>query len=120
MVNQDDLESEMLSLEGSLYDISINMVEIIEICDNLMHEIEFDQFGSDELETIGSKTLRNPFSHLLINEKIIDFLLIPKQHTTHDFKDIDVILQMVNLNVNTTLGDHYEVEDEEYNANDNN
>lgn len=120
MINQDDLKLEMLPLGGLFSDMSINMVEIMEICDNLMHQIEFDWSESDEFEIIGSKTPSNHFSHFLVDEKIVDFTLIPEQPIIQDFKDINVILQTMNLNVNTTLEDRYEGEDGEYNANNNN
>ena len=54
MKNQDDIECKMLSLGGLFFVISINMVEIVEICDNLMPQMNFDLFESDEFETIGS------------------------------------------------------------------
>lgn len=47
-------------------------------------------------------------------------MFIPEQPIIQDFKDINMILQTMNLNVNTTLEDQYEGEDGEYNANDNN
>jgi len=54
MTNQDDIESKTLFLGGLFSNISINMVEIVEICDNLMPQMNFDLFESDEFETIGS------------------------------------------------------------------
>lgn len=52
MINQDNLELAMLPLGGLFYDMSIDMVEIMKIYDNLVHQIEFDWFKSDEFETI--------------------------------------------------------------------
>lgn len=84
MTNWNDMEYGMLFLGGLFFGILINMVEIIEIYDNLIHKMNFDWFGSDgfdELETIGSKTSTNSSSYFLVDEETTDFTLIPKQPT---------------------------------------
>lgn len=81
MINQDNLEPKILPLGGLFSNMSINMVEIMKICDNLVHQIEFDWSKSNEFEIIGLETSSNPFSHFLIDEKIMDFTLILEQPT---------------------------------------
>jgi len=84
MTNQDDIESETLSLGGLFSYKSINMVYIIEIYDNIMPKMNFDWYGSDEFdefETIGSKTSSSSSSYFLVDEKTTNFTLIPEQST---------------------------------------
>jgi len=81
MINQDDMDSKMLSFKGLFFNVSINMVEIMKICDNITHKMNFVWYGSDEFEIIGSKTSKSSSSEFLVDEENANFTLIPEQPT---------------------------------------
>lgn len=78
MINHEDIEYEALFLGGLFSDVSINMVEITKICDNLTPQTSFDWFGSDEFETIGLEDSSSSSSYLLVDQETMNFTLIPE------------------------------------------
>lgn len=82
MKNLEDIESEALFLGGLLSNVSINMVKIMKICDNLTPQTRFDWSGSDEFdesEIISLEDSSSSSSYLLVDQEITDFTLILEQ-----------------------------------------
>lgn len=69
------------------------MLEIKEIYDEASENISFDLSRSDEFELLISISSSSSSSYFIVDEEIVDCVLISKQPTVQDFKDIDTILQ---------------------------
>ena len=121
ILNQNNLEHEMLSLERLFSNvISSNMVDIKEISNEVLKKVSFNWYGNDEFESLSFVSLSISSSYFMVDENTADFTLISKQPIIQDFKYIDTILQTSKYTINATLKDQHLGEDEEYNINDKN